>query len=108
MSLNGLEPQRLAPLGCCIGIELLGITWVVLTMKEFSSLYLRGSDEESLDDSGVLMGAFLTTTLPVGIVGTRGTIVEWAIWGEIVELGPTDCMFRPTDDMVEIMVVPVK
>jgi hypothetical protein len=66
--LNGLEPPRPVPLGCGIGIELSGITWVVLTMEEFSALYPRGSDEEGLDDSGVPMGAWITTTLPVGIV----------------------------------------
>jgi hypothetical protein len=68
--LNGLEPPRLVPPGCCAGIELLGITWVVLTAEGLSALYPRGSDEEGRDDSGVPMGAWLTTTLPVGIVAT--------------------------------------
>jgi hypothetical protein len=68
--LDGLEPPRPVPLGCCKGIELPGITWVVLTMEGFSALYPRGSDEEGLDESGVPMGAWLTTTLPVGIVAT--------------------------------------
>jgi hypothetical protein len=70
MPLNGLEPPRPVPPGCCIGIEILGITWVVLTTKEFSALYPRGSDEEGIDDSGVPMGAWITTTLLVGIVAT--------------------------------------
>jgi hypothetical protein len=70
VSLNVLEPPRLVPLVGCIGIELPGITWVVLTTKEFSALYLRGSDEEGLDESGVPMGAWLTTTLLMGIVAT--------------------------------------
>jgi hypothetical protein len=40
-----------------IGIELPGITWVVLKMEEFSALYPRGSDKEGLDESSVPMGA---------------------------------------------------
>jgi hypothetical protein len=70
MLLNGLEPPILVPLVGCIGIELSGITWVVLTIEEFSALYPRGSIEEVLDESGVLMGAWITTKLPVGIVAT--------------------------------------
>jgi len=68
--LNGLETPRPVPPGCCIGIEILGITWVVLTTEEFGALYPRGSDEEGLDENGVPMGAWLTSTLPMGIVAT--------------------------------------
>jgi hypothetical protein len=68
--LNGLKPPRPVPLGCCIGVELLGITWVVVTAEEFSSLYPKGSDDEDLGVIGVSIAAWLTTTLLVGIVGT--------------------------------------
>jgi hypothetical protein len=66
--LNGLRPPRPVPLGCCIGIELPIITWVVVTMEKFSALYLKGSDDEGLGVSGVPNAAWLTTTLSVGIV----------------------------------------
>jgi hypothetical protein len=68
--LNGLKPPRPVPPGCCIGIELPGITWVVVIAEEFSALYPKGSDDEGLGVSGVPIVAWLTTTLPVGIVET--------------------------------------
>jgi hypothetical protein len=40
------------------------------------------------------MGAWLTTTFPVGIVVTCGTIVKWAIWREKFILGPIDYVSR--------------
>jgi hypothetical protein len=68
--LNGLKPPRPVPPDCCIGIELPGITWVVVTTEELSDLYPKGSDDEGLGVSGVPIAAWLTTTLPAGIVGT--------------------------------------
>jgi hypothetical protein len=51
------------------------------------------------------MGAWLTTTFPVGIVIMCGTIVEWAMWREKVELGPTDYV---SGMIVILLVVPTK
>jgi hypothetical protein len=65
-------------------------------IEVFKALYPGGSDGIGLDESGVPMGAWLTTVFPVGIVVACGTIVEWAIWRGIVELGPTDCVSEPT------------
>jgi hypothetical protein len=70
MLLNGLETPRPVPPSCCIGIELPGITWVVVTMEEFNALYPEGSDDEGLDASGVPIVAWLSTTLPMGIART--------------------------------------
>jgi hypothetical protein len=68
--LNGLKLPRPVPSGCCIGIELPGMTRVVATVKEFSALYPKGSDYEGLGVIGVTIAAWLTTALPAGIVGT--------------------------------------
>ena len=37
-----------------------------------------------------------------------GAIVEWAVWRGIVDLGPTDNVFGPTDGVAEKPVVLVK
>jgi hypothetical protein len=53
-----------------MGMELPGITWVVVVAEEFSALYPKGSDDEGLGVIGVPIAAWLTTALPAGIVGT--------------------------------------
>ena len=50
----------------------------------------------------------MTTALPAGIVRICGTIVEWAVWRGIVDLGPTDGVFKPTGGLAIKVVVPVK
>jgi hypothetical protein len=60
----------------------------------FKTLYPGGSDGIGLDENGVPMGAWVTIVFLVGIVIARGTIVEWAIRREIVELGPTKSVFE--------------
>jgi hypothetical protein len=76
--------------------EALDGTWVGTRIELFKALYRGGSDEMGLDESGVPMGAWLATVFPVGIVVVCGTIVEWAIWIGMVELGPTDYVYEPT------------
>jgi hypothetical protein len=74
-------------------------------IEVFKALYPGRSDEIGLDESGVPMGAWVTTVFSVGIVVARGTIVEWAIWREIFDLGPTDCV---CETMGIYLVVPAK
>jgi hypothetical protein len=52
-------------------------------MEGFRALYPSGIDGFGL--SGVPIGAWDGVTFLVGIVATCGTIVEWAIWREMVE-----------------------
>jgi hypothetical protein len=53
--------------------------WVGMVVEGFKARYPEGSDRIGLDKRGVPMGAWLTTTFPVGIVVACGTIVAWAI-----------------------------
>jgi hypothetical protein len=50
-----------------------------MTVEGFKAWYLGGSDGIGLDESGVPMGAWLTTTFQEGIVVVCGTIVAWDI-----------------------------
>ena len=59
--------------------ESLDGTWVGIGIEAFKELYPRGSDGMDLDESGVLIGDFLSTVFLVGIILVCGNIVEWAI-----------------------------
>jgi hypothetical protein len=101
---NGLEAPRPNPPNKGVGIELatslypkgktipetLIVTWVVFAMEGFRAMYPSGSDIFGIN--GIPIGAWDDVTFLVGIVATCGTKVEWAIWREMVERGPNDCV----------------
>ena len=75
----GTKPEETLYPGGMKNPETLDRTWVGMAIEVFKSLYPGGSHGMGLNESGVPMGAWVTTVFPMGIVIVCGTIVEWAI-----------------------------